>query len=131
MLDIEMGIRISAASPEADLSAAVSPGVTSVTIPRVESAEQIELADAHITRLERLRGMRPRTVQIRPVIESPRGVTLAVEIASSSPRVYVLEVGPSITLELGDDALGYARFECELHARALGLTVRDPFASHD
>jgi hypothetical protein len=40
-------------------------------------------------------------------------------------------VGPGLTLEIGDDALEYARAECELHARALGIMPLDPFLPHD
>jgi citrate lyase subunit beta/citryl-CoA lyase len=127
----EVGVRISAATPEADLAAAVWPGVSSVTYPRVETPEQVERADALITRLERLRGLRPGSVVVRPVIESARGVASADSIASSSERVASLEVGTAITLELGDDSLSYARAECELHARAQGVVPLDSFAPHD
>src|SRR5215471_13438734 len=87
MSEASITVRIAAASPEADLAAAVWPGVGSVTYPHVEWATQIEQADAHITRWERLRGIRPGRVEIRPLIESTRGVTHMPEIASSSPRV--------------------------------------------
>ena len=124
-------VRIAAGSPEADLAAALWPGVESVTYPHVESAQQIEQADAHITRLERLRGIRPGHVAIQPVIESTRGVTHAPEIASSSQRVRAMGLGPTIALEVGDEALDYARSECELHARACGIVLLDPFVAHD
>lgn len=127
----EATIRVSTAAPEADLSAAVWPGLTSVTYPRVETPLQIEQADAHIARLERLRGMRPGCVDIQPVVESTRGVARVSDIAASSRRVHTLSVGPALTLEVGEDALGYARGECELHARALGLVPLDAFLPHD
>jgi citrate lyase subunit beta / citryl-CoA lyase len=131
MFEVVMQVRISAAAPEADLAAAVWPGVVSVTCARVESAEHIERVDAVISRLERLRGIRPGHVAVRPMIESASGVARAAEIAASSPRMRTLELGPSITLEVGEDALDYARFECELHARASGVTLLDPFSAHD
>jgi citrate lyase subunit beta/citryl-CoA lyase len=129
--DAMIHVRITAASPEADLAAAVWPGVGSVTYPHVELGHQIEQADAHISRLERLRGIRPGHVEIQPLIESPRGVTHAREIASSSPRVRAMGLGPAITLEVGDEALDYARSECELHARACGIVPLDPFVPPD
>ena len=131
MSEASITVRITAASPEADLAAAVRPCVVAVTYPHVESAGQIELADVHITRLERLRGIRPGHVAIQPVIESTRGVTHAPEIASSSPRVRAIGLGPTIALEVGDEALDYARSECELHARACGIVLLDPFVAHD
>jgi len=131
MSEASITVRIAAASPEADLAAAVWPGVGSVTYPHVEWATQIEQADAHITRWERLRGIRPGRVEIRPLIESTRGVTHMPEIASSSPRVRAVGLGQGIALEVGDEALNYARSECELHARAYGIVLLDPFVPHD
>jgi citrate lyase beta subunit len=115
----DLSVRISVASPEADLSAVVWPGVSTIYYPRTESADQIQAADAHIGRLEMLRGIRPGTITLVPVIESPLGITMAHEIASSSPRIQVVGVGPHL------EALYYARSECELVARALGLNVLD------
>jgi citrate lyase subunit beta/citryl-CoA lyase len=120
-------VRISLASPEADLAAVVWPGVESIYYPRVESADQIQTADAIISRLEKLRGLRPGTVEVTPMIESPRGVALAHELASASSRITAFGVGPNISLGLGvepgwdADSLTYARSECELAARALDL----------
>ena len=112
-------IRIAAATPEADLTAAVWPGLSTVYFPRTESAEQIHEADTLIARLEKMRGLRPGTVEIVPLIESPRGVIMAREIARSSSRVTGVVVGPN--LDLGGDALAYARAECELAARVNGV----------
>jgi citrate lyase subunit beta/citryl-CoA lyase len=117
-----ISIRISLASPEADLAAAVRPGVTTILYPRVESAEQIQQADVLITELERRRGIRPGTVELRALIESPKGVSMAHDIASSSPRLVAIGVGPNVGVTLDGDALGYASGECELHALASGLT---------
>ena len=118
-----IGVRISAATPEADLSACVWPGVTTIFYPRVESREQVERADTLVSRLERQRGIRPRTVEIRPLIETPAGVSRAHGIASSSDRIHAFGLGPHVAL--GGEALAYARGECELVARSLELTPVD------
>lgn len=131
MSEASITVRISAASPEADLAAAIWPGVECVIYPHVETGRQIELAGAHISRLERLRGIRPGTVEIQPLIESTRGVTHAPEIASSSSRVRAMGLGPAITLEIGNEALDYARSESELHARTCGIVLLDPFIADD
>jgi citrate lyase subunit beta/citryl-CoA lyase len=131
MSEVAVQVRISAATPEADLGAAVWPGVVSVACARVESAEHVEGVDAAIARLERLRGIRPGHVAVTPIVETTRGVTRASEIAASSPRIGELRLGPSITLEVGEAGLDYARCECELHARASGITLQDPFLPHD
>jgi citrate lyase beta subunit len=127
----DVGVRISAASPEADLSASVWPGVTSITLPRVESVEQLRQAEVLINRLERRRGIRPGTVRIQALIASTRGVTRAPEIASVSSRVDGVGLAPAITLELGEESLVYARSECELQARAHGVAPLDRLAAHD
>lgn len=65
------------------------------------------------------------------MIESPMGVVMAHEIASSSSRVHAFGVGPTMHVGLGvdpgsdADALMYARSECELHARARGIDPLD------
>ena len=119
------GVRISAATPEADLAAVVWPGVSTIYHPRTESADQIQAVAARIADLERARGIRPGSVAISPLVETPLGVSNAREIASSSARIRAFGVGPSIAAGLNvepeSDALIYCRSECELHARALGL----------
>lgn len=122
-----LSVRISAGSPEADLSAAIWPGVSTIYYPLAESADQIRAADARIAQLERRRGIRPGTVEIRPMIESPLGVARAHEIGASSNRIRTLGVGPRLSATLGLDpgtdaeSLLYARSECELIARSLRL----------
>lgn len=120
-----IGVRISRASPEADLAAAVWPGVSEIFCPSAESAEDIQRTADEIGRLERRRGLRPGTVEIRPLIESAVGVARAHDIAGSSERIRAFGTGPNLELNLGGDALEYARAECELHARALELAPRD------
>jgi citrate lyase subunit beta/citryl-CoA lyase len=120
-----LGVRISVATPEADLSAAVVPGVSTIFYPKVDSPEQVQLADGVIHRLERLRGIRPGTVELCPMIETPQGVSSAHAIASSSSRIRAFGVGPNIHHVLEGDALAYARAECELQALALGRRPLD------
>jgi citrate lyase subunit beta/citryl-CoA lyase len=118
-------VRISAATPEADLSAAVWPEMSAVYLPSAESPERIHEADLLISHLEKVRGIRPGTVEIRPLVETAKGVTLAREVAASSSRIRAFGVGPNIHIELDGVALNYARAECELAARATGLSPRD------
>ena len=117
-----ISVRISLASPEADLAAAVQPGVSTIILPRVESSNQIQHMDALITDLERRRGIRPGTIELRALIESPKGVTMASDIATSAGRLHSVGVGPTIRITLEGDALEYATAECELQALAAGLT---------
>jgi citrate lyase subunit beta/citryl-CoA lyase len=119
------GVRISRAAPEADLAAVVWPGVAAIYYPGAESVDEIRAADALITRLERLRGIRRGSIELRPLVESAIGVARAAELAASSTRIRAFGVGPRIEFALDGDALAYARLECELHARALGHEVLD------
>jgi citrate lyase beta subunit len=125
------GIRISAATPEADLIAAVRPGVTSIYLSQVETSQAISDADALVAHLERLRGIRPRSIALRPLIESPIGITRVHDIASDVERIDAVGTGPHIDRELGGDSLDYSRAECELVARALHLTPIDIAAAVD
>jgi len=119
------GVRISRATPRVDLAAVVWPGVSTIYHPRTESATQIQAVAARITELERLRGIRPGTIKIMPLVETPLGVSMASEIACSSPRIQSFGVGPNIEMDLDADSLTYARAECELIARALKLDPLD------
>jgi citrate lyase subunit beta / citryl-CoA lyase len=127
-----MNVRISAAFAEADLEAVVWPGVSAIYCPRVESAAQVQQTETLVSQLERLRGIRPGTIDLQPLIETPAGVANAYEVASSSARIHAFGPGPKLYLYLDvdaapeADALGYARSECELVARALDL---EPLAS--
>ncbi|HLZ21164.1 MAG TPA: aldolase/citrate lyase family protein [Ktedonobacterales bacterium] len=114
-------VRISAASPEADLRAALRPGVSTVFYSRAESAAQLRAADGLIAELERLRGIRPGTVRLQPLIETPHGISRVHEIAAASKRCVALGLGPHVHTQLGGDSLAYARGECELTAHALEL----------
>jgi citrate lyase subunit beta/citryl-CoA lyase len=122
-------VRISLATWAADLAAVVWPGLAFMYVPRTTSAAQIQALAARVSELERLRGIRPGTVGIVPMVESPLGVSRAGEIAASSERVRAFGVGPNIAVGLEDDGdndlLAYARAVCELHARALGLDPLD------
>jgi citrate lyase beta subunit len=120
----ELGVRISLANSEADLNAVVWPGVSTVCCPRVESAMQLHTLERLIAILERRRGIRPGTIAIQPLIESPQGVTAAGEIASATPRIRAFGPGPKLNLHLEaerGEALAYSAGECELAARTFGI----------
>src|ERR1700737_1918498 len=91
-----ISVRISVATPQADLAAVVWPGVSTIYHPRTEAAAQIEAVARRIAELERLRGIRPGTVHVVPMVETPLGVSMAREIASSSARIQSFGVGPNI-----------------------------------
>ena len=124
----EVSVRINCAYPEADLDAAVRPGVSRISHPKTEHADQIRKVDAIITRLERERGIRPGTIEINAMIETTLGVANSYEIASSSPRVrnfspgtgYDMSMDMGLEMFVGFDQFFYNRGEGELIAMALG-----------
>ena len=125
----EINIRINCAYPEADVPAAVWPGLRQINFPKAETAEQIRNLDALITQMERLRGIRPGTVRIGTSIETTLGVANSYEIASASSRIdsFGGGTGYDMSLEMGVemfvdfDQFVYNRGEGELIALALGL----------
>jgi citrate lyase beta subunit len=81
-----------------DVVSAVWPSVFAITLPKVESADEVRSAADRIAELESSRGM-AIPIGILPTIESPRGLRLAAEIALSSPRVIGLQIGFADLLE--------------------------------
>jgi citrate lyase subunit beta/citryl-CoA lyase len=74
----------------ADLAIAATLPIDAVLLPKVESAERVRLT---IDLLEALGA--PSTLTVWCMIETPRGVLAAAEIAAASPRVAALVLGTS------------------------------------
>lgn len=111
-----------------DLEASVWPGLRCVSLPKVESAEEVRVRDGIITDLERRRGLKPGTVQIAIAVETALGVIRAFEIASASPRVVTIGVGAEdLTQEMcvqttaEGQELWYARSKVLMDAYAAGI----------
>ena len=132
--------RINHDSVQADLDAAVWPGLKRIKYPKTEHACEVRLLDEIITRLERERGIEPGTIEIDPGIETAVGVTNIFEIASASSRIlefgattggYDLSRDLGIEMFVAFDQFVYPRGEAELAARTLGLGVRGaPFVAN-
>ena len=125
----EINIRINCAYPEADVRAAVWPGVSQINFPKAETAEQIKHLDTLITEMERVRGIRPGAIRIGATVETTLGVANSYEIASASPRIdsfgpgtgYDMSMDMGVEMFVGFDQFFYNRGEGELVAIALGL----------
>lgn len=125
----EIHIRINCSYPEADVPAAVQPGLTQINFPKAETAEQIRNLDRLITEAERVQGIRPGTVRIGANIETTLGVVNSYEIASASPRIdafaggtgYDMSMDMGVEMFVGFDQFVYNRGEGALIAKALGL----------
>jgi citrate lyase subunit beta/citryl-CoA lyase len=113
---------------KADLEASVWPGLTCVSLPKVESADEVRLRDEIISELERKIGIAAGTVQIAVAVETALGVIRAFEIASASPRTVTIGVGAEdLTQEMGVQTsvegreLWYARSKVLTDAYAAGI----------
>jgi len=85
-----------------DVEASVHPGLEGITLPKAESAEEVRNLEKIVEKLERERGIKPSTVQFSILIETPRGLLKAQEIATASPRIESMFIGPEdYCLELG------------------------------
>jgi citrate lyase subunit beta/citryl-CoA lyase len=103
---------------EADLRAVAWPGVDMINLPKPESAEGVRAAAAALARVEAERRI-GRPIGILANIESPRGLRLALEIATAHPRVVGLQLG------LGDLFEPYGIDRADARAvHATQLTVR-------
>lgn len=76
-----------------DLDAVVVPGLQGLTVPKVESADEVRFVAGHVARLEKERGLADGTVRLMLAIETAKGLFAAPSLASASPRVVGLMFG--------------------------------------
>ncbi len=115
-----------------DLAAVVSPGLTGISLPKVEEKIDMEAINLKLEWFERERGMENRSVTVLPWIESPRSLLNAYSIASSSRRVMGLGFGADdYTLSMGiqrsreGEELDYPRHVVAVDARAADVLPLD------
>jgi citrate lyase subunit beta/citryl-CoA lyase len=104
---------------EADLRAVVWAGVDMINLPKPESAGNVRAAADALARVEAERRIE-RPMGILANIESPRGLRLALEIATAHPRVVGLQLG------LGDlfEPFGIDRADARaVHATQLAVRL--------
>ena len=83
----EVFVRVNKSFLQADLEAAVWPGVCGVMLPQVESAAEVLEAAEIVATLERQRGIVAGSLQFIPLLESARGVWDIRSIITASSRV--------------------------------------------
>ena len=104
---------------EADLGAAVRPGLEGLVLPKVESAEEVQSVATLLDGREAEVGLERGSVALAAAIESPRGLFSALAIADSSPRVVALMFGAEdYSWELGLPALREQEAADLIHARS-------------
>jgi citrate lyase subunit beta/citryl-CoA lyase len=126
----EVQVRINRDFEEEDLDAIIIPGVTSIMIPKCESAEEIQRIDQMVTRLEKERGLPEGEIQFDLIFETARGIVRMEGIAEASPRIVSITTGQadlSVDLgftrypELNFDQYFYAENKLLYAARAAGV----------
>lgn len=110
-----------------DLRAAATSGAHAVVVPKVESAEQVHALDRALADAGAPDGLR-----LWVMLETPRAILRAAEVAGASDRVAVLVMGTNdLVAELhalhvpGRAPLLPALAQCVLAARACGRVILD------
>ena len=118
----------------ADLEAAVRPGLTGLVVPKMESPDQVGRLSAYLDVWERQRALESGTVLIALIIESPRAIVRASELASASRRVRALlfggedyrrELSLPVDIEPSSAGLTFARTKVAVDAAANGVSAVD------
>ena len=116
----------------ADLAAVMPAAPDVVLLPKVTTAEQVTELERAVCRLESDVGMRLRSTELVPNIESALGLVNAQAILSASPRVTAaLAGGEDMAADLGAERtrggaeLAYVRARMLVDSRAAGILPID------
>jgi citrate lyase subunit beta/citryl-CoA lyase len=108
----DIQVRINREFEEEDLDAIIIPGLTSVMIPKSESAEEIQRIDRMVTQLELERGLPEGKIQFDLIVETARGVVHVEKIAEASPRIVQVNTGQvDLSVNMGFPSLMELNFE--------------------
>ena len=110
----------------ADLEAAVIPGVTALALPKIESAEHVQMIAEIVDELELERGLPNGTVRFIVMVETASGFFRTEAIARSHQRVVAITIGAEdIALSVGmlpeAEGLFYPKQHSVFAARAAGI----------
>jgi citrate lyase subunit beta / citryl-CoA lyase len=91
--DILVRINAGPSDAEADLEAAVHPGVRALLVPKVEDAAALRALSEQVARLESRRGLAQGSVGFVVLVESAAGLLAVEAIARADQRVLAMELG--------------------------------------
>jgi citrate lyase subunit beta/citryl-CoA lyase len=104
------------------------PRLSGILVPMVESADQVRHVAARLDALEAEHGVEAGAVRLIAIAETAKGVLAAPDVATSTPRLRTLLLGPAdlahdLGIELTADGyeLFHVRSQLVLAARAAGL----------
>lgn len=111
-----------------DLHAAVSPHVTGVILPKVESAASLVAAEWVLASLVRRKGLPAGSIGLSAIIETAQGVASAQSIAAAGTRPFRLffgavDLASDMDLDITEDdsSTQQARFALSLASRLAGI----------
>jgi citrate lyase subunit beta/citryl-CoA lyase len=114
----EVQVRINRKFEEEDLDAVVIAGLTSVMIPKCESAEEIKHIDQLVTQLEKERTFPEGKIQFDLIIETALGVVNVESIVKASPRIVQICLGQTdISVDMGFRSISELNFEQYFYAQ--------------
>jgi citrate lyase subunit beta/citryl-CoA lyase len=102
----DVQVRINREFEEEDVDAITVPGLTSVMIPKSESAQEIQRIDEMVTQLEKERNLPLGKIQFDLIVETAVGIVNVEETAKASPRIVQMNTGQA---DLSVD-IGFPRF---------------------
>jgi len=115
-----------------DINAVITGGLRGICLPKSESADDIHRAEGLIADAEKEAGIEAGSTSILALVETPKGIINAIEIAGASPRIsgitfgaedYALEMGVNRTKE--GTEIYYPRMVLALACHAAGILAID------
>jgi len=118
-----------------DVFAAVVPGLSGAVLAKAESPQDVRDLDVLLREAEVAAGVRPGDVATLPLIETPRGLLRAEDIARASDRVLGLSTGAEdycaalgVERNAEGTAIAHLRYQAVTIAAALGrIAVDTPY----
>jgi len=84
---------LSSGLTQAELEELVGPGLEGVSLPKINSANEVQVIASWVSALEKERGMELGQVKFIPWVETALGVLNAYNIACASPRIVGVALG--------------------------------------
>jgi citrate lyase subunit beta / citryl-CoA lyase len=122
---------------EEDITTVVCPELAAVMVPKIEDTDTLRVIDGLLEAAERERGIKPGSVRVIAIVETPRGIVRCDEILEQAPSRTVTAVfglgdfSVALGVDLTPDAaeLAYARGRVVVATRAAGMVppIDGPF----
>ena len=124
--DVVVRINASLRLAAADLEAIIDPAVNAICVPKVSGAAQLQWICQAIEELEIERGMPAGYTRLIALIESTAALALRNEIATATPRLIAMILGPedfswSAGMEVDQDGLLFPNQQIVFAARSAGI----------